>query len=48
MMSYDAMIVSKWIWCKGSGLNMKTFRSFISFMSTELIYNATETLNQAI
>ena len=40
--------MAKWIWCKGSGINMKTLRSFVSYMSIELLFDADAILKATI
>lgn len=42
------MAMAKWIWCKGSGINMKTLRSFVSYMSIELLFDADAILKATI
>ena len=40
--------MAKWIWCKGSGINMKTLRSFVSYMSIDLLFDADAILKATI
>lgn len=47
-MSHEPLAIAKWIWCKGSGINMKTLRSFVSYMSIELLFDADAILKATI
>lgn len=48
LMCHDCYAVAKWIWCKGTGINIKTLRSFISYMSLELPFDGEAVIRAAI
>jgi len=48
LMCHEPLAIAKWIWCKGSGINMKTLRSFVSFMTLECLFDPDATLKATI
>lgn len=44
LMCHNPKAISKWIYCKKSGTNVKTLRSFISYMSLEPLFEQEDTL----
>jgi hypothetical protein len=48
LMCHEPLALAKWIWCKGSGINMKTLRSFVSYMSIELFFDSDAILKATI
>ena len=44
LMCHNPITVSKWIWCKKKGINIKTVRSVLSFMALEKMFDAEEVL----
>jgi len=40
LMCHNPTGIAKWVWCKKQGINVKTVRSLISFMSLEKMFDS--------